>query len=569
MRHVFLVGLSGSGKSTVGRILAQRLGRSLLDLDALIENEYGARIPTIIDRHGEEYFRALESDILARTAQQTAPAIIATGGGIVIRPENRVLMTELGVRIFMQIEPQRALERLQAQHMREIALGLTPELRPMISGPDPLAKLQALLTIREVWYKEAELTCATSGKSAEQVAQEIIVMLTNFEDQDTISPIIRHVDIGAGYDTIVDWGSIKRVAQYLTNLQLPPRVFLITDSNIHAIYAEAMTQDLQTTGFEPHIYIIPSGEASKSQQQVNDLYDWLLENRAERREAIIALGGGVVGDLVGFVAATYLRGVPFIQVPTSLLAQVDAAIGGKTGINHPRGKNLIGAFYHPRLVLADPSTLLTLPERSRTEGWAEVVKYGIILDAELFDLLETYASTLRIFSPPPAALLCQIIARCIDLKVSVIEEDEREQGRRAILNYGHTVGHALENASGYGEWLHGEAVSLGMVVAASIAQEAGMFAASNVARQNQLLTTLGLPVEYSGLVRTRDILSSMQLDKKVVGKRVRWIMPTSIGEVVVTPMPDDLIVRVISSFFRGEEQREKQEEEQGEQGKKL
>ena len=557
MRHVFLVGLSGSGKSTVGRILAQRLGRSLLDLDALIEHEYGARIPTIIDRHGEEYFRDLESDILARAAQQAAPAIIATGGGIIIRPENRALMAEVGVRVFMQIEPQVALDRLQAQHAREISLGLTPELRPMISGPDPLANLQALLHRRAAWYKEAELTCVTLGKDAEQVAREIIVMLTNFENQDTISPIIRHVHIGEGYDTVVDWGGIKRLAHYLTDLHLPPRVFLITDSNIHTLYAEAITGNLQSAGFEPHIYTIPAGEASKSQQQVNTLYDWLLENRAERREAIIALGGGVVGDLVGFVAATYLRGVPLVQVPTSLLAQVDSAIGGKTGINHPRGKNLIGAFYHPRLVLADPSTLLTLPERSRTEGWAEVVKYGIILDAELFDLLETHASALRTFSPPPASLLCQIIARCIDLKVSVIEEDEREQGRRAILNYGHTVGHALENASGYGEWLHGEAVSLGMVVAASIAQESGIFAAGDVARQNQLLAALDLPIAYHGSVRSQDILSTMQLDKKIVGKRVRWIMPTHIGEVVVTPMPDDLVARVVSSFFAGEKQGER------------
>jgi len=196
---------------------------------------------------------------------------------------------------------------------------------------------------------------------------------------------------------------------------------------------------------------------------------------------------------------------------------------------------------------------LTLPQRSRTEGWAEVVKYGIILDAELFTLLETHADTLHAFSSPSALLLCQIIARCIDLKVAIIEEDEREQGRRAILNYGHTVAHALENASGYGEWLHGEAVALGMVVAAAIAQEAGMFAAADAVRQNRLLAALGLPVVYHGSVQGQDILSTMQLDKKVIGKRVHWIMPMQIGKVVVSPMPDDLVARVVSSFFAGEE----------------
>jgi 3-dehydroquinate synthetase len=257
----------------------------------------------------------------------------------------------------------------------------------------------------------------------------------------------------------------------------------------------------------------------------------------------------MIGDMLGFAAATYLRGVPLIQVPTSLLAQVDAAIGGKTGVNHPEGKNLIGAFYHPRLVLTDPATLLTLPVRERTEGWAEIVKYGIILDAELFALLETHAATLRDFAHPPVALLAQIIARCIDLKVMIIEEDEREQGRRAILNYGHTVAHALENVSGYGAWLHGEAVALGMVAAAALAQEAGLFSAAEVVRQNKLLAALGLPIVYQGSVRAGDILAKTQLDKKVVGKRVHWIMPQRIGEVVATPMPDALVERVITAFF--------------------
>jgi shikimate kinase/3-dehydroquinate synthase len=377
-----------------------------------------------------------------------------------------------------------------------------------------------------------------------------------FSDSDKpggIAPIIRHIRVGqGGYDAVVDWGGIGKLAHYLKQLRLPLRVFLVTDSNIEPLYAPQVLRDLARAGFEPHLYVVPAGEKSKSQEQLNALYDWLIERQAERREAIIALGGGVVGDLAGYAAATYLRGVPLIQLPTSLLAQVDSAIGGKTGINHVRGKNLIGAFYQPRLVLADPAALLTLPERERTEGWAEIVKYGIILDTELFALLEAQADALRDFSPPPAALLCQIIARCIDLKAVVIEEDEREQGRRAILNYGHTISHALENVSGYGEWLHGEAVSLGMVAAARLAQEAGMFSAGEAARQNKLLAALGLPVVYRGAVRAPEILAKIQLDKKVVGKRVRWIMPRRIGEVVVTPLPDELVERVITDFFAEE-----------------
>lgn len=549
MRHVFLIGLSGSGKSTVGRMLAQRLQMSLLDVDALIEEECGERIPAIFARHGEDYFRACESRILARIAQRADGAIVSTGGGIVIRAENRIIMAERGVSVFLQVDPESALQRMQAQHTAALASGMLPELRPLLAGSDSLARLQHLHATRFAWYQEARLTCMTQEKSAEQVSQEIIAMLISSGELDGVTPIVRRVQIGEGYDAVVDWGGIGRLPQYLTQLGLPPRVFLFTDSNIGTIYAPSLMESLTQAGFEPHLYTVPAGEASKSQQQLNAMYDWLIEQHAERREAIIAFGGGVVGDMVGYAAATYLRGVPLIQVPTSLLAQVDSSIGGKTGINHAKGKNLIGAFYHPRLVLADPAALLTLPVRSRTEGWAEIVKYGIILDTELFALLEEHADALRDFSHPPVALLSQIIARSIDLKASVIEKDEREQGLRAILNYGHTVGHAIENVTGYGEWLHGEAVSLGMVAAARLAQEAGMFSTADVERQNRLLAALGLPVVYQGSVQGQDILAKMQLDKKVVGKRVRWVMPRRIGEAVVTPLPDELVTNVIAAFF--------------------
>jgi shikimate kinase / 3-dehydroquinate synthase len=552
MTCIFLTGLSGSGKSNVGRILAQRLDKPFLDTDVLIEEECGERIAAIFEHHGEDYFRACESRVLAQAAQTAGGAIVATGGGIVMRAENRALMDEGGQRIYLQVEPATALERLKAQQTAALAHGETPEVRPLLAGPDLLASLNAQLAARSAWYESAELHFSIQDKSAEHVAQEIIAVLIGSGKLNEVPPMIRHVDVGEGHDTIVDWGGLGRLAQYLSQLNLPARVFLVSDSNIRNLYTPAIVQSLSRAGFEPQVYTIPAGEASKSQIQLSAIYDWLIEHHAERREAIVALGGGVVGDLAGYAAATYLRGVPLVQVPTSLLAQVDAAIGGKTGINHPRGKNLIGAFYQPRLVLADPATLLTLPVRERTEGWAEVVKYGIILDAGLFAQLEAHADTLQDFAHPPAALLCQLIARCIALKVSIIEEDEREQGRRAILNYGHTVGHALENVAGYGEWLHGEAVSLGMMLAATIAQQAGMFADADVARQSQLLRALGLPVLYKGTIRPQDILAAMQVDKKVASKQVRWIMPQRIGEVIVTAMPDDLVRRIVTAFFTEE-----------------
>jgi shikimate kinase/3-dehydroquinate synthase len=552
MHNIFLVGLSGSGKSTVGRILAQRLDKTFFDVDALIEEECGERIAAIFARHGEDYFRDCESHVLARIAQAQDAAVIATGGGTVTRPENIALMRQRGTCVYLSVEPATALERLHLQRTTSTAdtnSTASPEIRPLLAGPDPLKALQDLLRERSQGYEDAHYTCSTGGKSVERVAREIIAMLIAAGELVAGPPRARRLNVGEGYNVVVDWGGLGRLGQNLKMLGVPPRIFIITDGNVHALYASMLAGTLLYFGFDPQFYTIPAGEASKSQSQLAAIYDWLIEQRAERREAIVALGGGMVGDLAGYAAATYLRGVPLVQVPTSLLAQVDAAIGGKTGINHARGKNLIGAFYHPKLVLVDPATLLTLPTRERTEGWAEVVKYGIILDTKLFAQLEEYADTLRDFSHPPAALLCQIVARCIALKAAIVEEDEREQGRRAILNYGHSVAHALENVAGYGELLHGEAVSLGMVVAANIAQQAGMFPKTALVRQNKLLQALGLPTFYAGHAQVQEVLAALQLDKKVANKQVQWVMPKRLGNVVVTPMPDALVQSVITAFF--------------------
>ena len=549
MHTIFLLGLSGSGKSTVGRILAERLGKPLFDIDALIEKESDKRIATIFAQQGEEHFRTLETSVLTRVASTEQSAVIATGGGIVMQRENLTLMRQHGVCIYLSVEPATALQRLLSQQATAQVNAISPEIRPLLAGSDPLTNLQNLLATRAERYEDAHFTCSTEGKDEEQVAQEIIAMLISSGEMSGIIPLVRRIQVDRGYDVVVDWGGLGRLGYYLKRLDLPPRIFLITDSNVKKLYGSMLAGTLLASGFDPYMYTVPAGEASKSPSQLSAIYDWLLEQRAERREAIVALGGGVVGDMAGYAAATYLRGVPLIQVPTSLLAQVDAAIGGKTGINHPRGKNLIGAFYHPRLVLADPATLLTLPVRERTEGWAEVVKYGIILDTKLVALLEEHAEILRDFSHPPAQLLCQIIAQCIALKAAIIEEDEREQGRRAILNYGHTVAHALENVAGYGELLHGEAVSIGMVVAAAIAQQMEMFSSAGATRQNRLLKALGLPITYVGTVQAQDILAAMQLDKKVANKQIHWVMPRRIGNVVVTPLPDDVVQRVIQSSF--------------------
>jgi shikimate kinase/3-dehydroquinate synthase len=549
MQNVFFIGLSGSGKSTVGRLLAERLGRPFVDTDLLVEEACGRHIAAIFAEEGEAYFRACERRALEQAAATAGGAIIATGGGAVLVPENRRLMAERGRTVFLAVQPETALRRLQQQRQEALAAGDSPEVRPLLAGPDPLAALRGLLAARQALYEQADIICPTDGRSPEEVARLALAALIARGALGGEEVLIQHVRAGEGYDAVVDWGGLGRLPQYLARLALPQRVFVVSDHRVHALYGSALLRTLAEGGFEAADYVVPAGEASKSLEQLSALYDWLIEQRAERREALIALGGGMVGDLVGFAAATYLRGVPLVQVPTSLLAQVDAAIGGKTGINHARGKNLIGAFYQPRLVLADPATLLTMPERERIEGWAEVVKYGMILDAELFALLEANAATLRDFARPPASLLTQIIARCIALKAAVIEEDEREQGQRAILNYGHTLGHALENVAGYGEWLHGEAVALGMVAAAELACQAGLFSRAEAERQRRLLAALGLPTVYRGSVSAAALLEAIQRDKKVAARRVRWIMPRAIGEVRLTPLPDELVRQVVTTFF--------------------
>jgi len=310
---------------------------------------------------------------------------------------------------------------------------------------------------------------------------------------------------------------------------MPTRLFVITDNNIDALYSAHLTQALSASGFEPQLYIVPAGEASKSQQQLTAIYDWLLEQRAERREAIVALGGGMVGDLAGYAAATYLRGVPLIQVPTSLLAQVDAAIGGKTGINHPLGKNLVGAFWQPRVVLIDVDCLRTLPPREVKAGLSEVIKYGAIRDVAFFDWLEQNMDNL--VAREPFALEHAVYESC-RIKAEIVGGDERESGERALLNFGHTFGHAIETAENYGTWLHGEAVAAGMVLAARLSERVCGLAVSDGDRIVRLIGASDLPTSPPK-IRQERWLELMARDKKVTDGRLRFVLLDAIGRGVI------------------------------------
>jgi 3-dehydroquinate synthase len=307
-------------------------------------------------------------------------------------------------------------------------------------------------------------------------------------------------------------------------------VAIVTNTTVAPLYLDKLSQTLEAAGVSVIPIILPDGEAYKNTETLNKIYDALLQNRCERSTTLIALGGGVIGDLTGYAAATYLRGVPFIQIPTTLLSQVDSSVGGKTGINHPLGKNMIGAFYQPQVVLADIDTLKTLPARELSAGMAEVIKYGLIRDAEFFDWLEAHIEQLMALEE---SAISEAIYRSCQNKADVVARDEHETGERALLNLGHTFGHAIENAMGYGVWLHGEAVAAGTMMAADLSQRMGWLSAAEVARIHALLTKARLPLDAPKLGADK-YLELMQMDKKVADGKIRLVLQQGIGQSVIT-----------------------------------
>lgn len=318
------------------------------------------------------------------------------------------------------------------------------------------------------------------------------------------------------------------------NLILPhlkrKHVAIVTNTTVAPLYLDKLSQTLQASGVTVIPIILPDGEAYKNTETLNTIYDVLLQNRCERSTTLIALGGGVIGDLTGYAAATYLRGVPFIQVPTTLLSQVDSSVGGKTGINHPLGKNMIGAFYQPQVVLADIDTLKTLPAREFAAGMAEVIKYGLIRDTDFFDWLETHIEQLMALEE---GAISEAIYRSCQNKAEVVARDEHENGERALLNLGHTFGHAIENAMGYGAWLHGEAVAAGTMLAADLSKRLGWLTAAEVTRIHALLSKAGLPLDAPKLGAEK-YLDLMQMDKKVADGKIRLVLQQGIGKSVIT-----------------------------------
>ncbi len=346
------------------------------------------------------------------------------------------------------------------------------------------------------------------------------------------------------YSIFIGGGLLARLGAECAKLKLGHRCAVISDRNVAHRYARTAMASLKAAGFDPVLITVPAGETAKSLKTVQACYDQLASHRLERKSMIVALGGGVVGDLAGFVAATYLRGVPFVQVPTTLLAQVDSSVGGKVGVNLEAGKNLVGAFYQPKLVLCDLDTLRTLPKREFRSGMAEVIKYGIIYDRALFERLERHLPGLLKLDPK---LLGEVVGRCCEIKADVVGQDETETGLRAILNFGHTIGHAIENSIGYGKYLHGEAISIGQVVATELSSKVLGLCAGSAERIRDLFCRAGLPTEIRLTAAQRaKLLDAMKLDKKVSGGEIKFVLAEEIGKVIWgLKVPEGLVERFL------------------------
>ncbi|MEB3243760.1 MAG: 3-dehydroquinate synthase [Cyanobacteriota bacterium] len=364
-----------------------------------------------------------------------------------------------------------------------------------------------------------------------------------------VAPAERVVQVALPHDPypiVIGGGVLARLGRWVTTHAVRPgsKVLVVSNPVVHEHYGQRAEQSLREAGLEVSRLVLEAGEEQKTLATVSRIHDAAYEQRLERGSLLVALGGGVVGDMVGFAAATWLRGIAVVQVPTTLLAMVDAAIGGKTGVNHPGGKNLIGAFHQPKVVLIDPEVLATLPEREFRAGMAEVIKYGVIGDAALFEGLEGQAALaprqgLASLAAIGPTLLTELLERSAAAKAKVVAADEREGGLRAVLNYGHTLGHAIETLTGYGTYLHGEAVGLGMLMAGTIARRMALWDADAEGRQRALVEAAGLPLCLAASLDPDAVLSTLRRDKKVVGGLVRFVLPSAIGRVVVRDDVDE------------------------------
>jgi 3-dehydroquinate synthase len=492
----------------VGQYLSRQLKREFVDTDAVVEEMGGKPIESIFEQDGEAAFRQMEAEVCRRVAEP-AERIIACGGGALLSMSNRALLEAGGYLVCLTAEPEALMKRIG-----------TNGRRPLLNGDNLDQQLKVLLAERREAYASIPVQVDTTKLSTEQVAERI----ADYPLAKRIHHFTAHRP-RPGYGVMAGHRLLSRLATYLEEAELSPPYVLISDTNVALLYEGEIRSQLDCS-----TVVIPAGEENKSQEMLSTLYSAFIESGLDRSGTVIALGGGVLLDLAGFAAATFMRGLNWAALPTSLLAIVDASLGGKVGINLPVGKNLVGAFHAPRIVLADFSTLATLPKEEVKTGLAEMIKAALIGDADLFARMEF----------GPAWISREWIQRSIEVKLKIVDDDPRETGKRAALNLGHTFAHAFEVTSGY-SLTHGQAVSVGMVAAARLAAVLGRCAPDLPDRVEQVLRRFDLPVTYKGL-RTDQALGAMVTDKKSKAGRARFVLPKSPGQVEFgIEVPEELV----------------------------
>ena len=507
-RSIVLTGFMGTGKTSVGQRVAQALGRRFVDMDAVLEQRFGMTIRAYFAAAGEAAFRQAEAALEQELAAQRG-LVIATGGGALVPEANRRAFLESVLVILLQCAPATILRRLE---------GATD--RPLLAGADPAARVAQLLQERAAAYAAIPLRLDTTHLSLEEAAERVL-RLARAAASGPLEALALPASAG-GYDVVLGEGLLARGGPLLRSACQARRVVVISEPAVRALHGRTLQAALDAAGVQSHWIDAPSGEAAKTNAALQTLYDGLLASGADRDTPVIALGGGALSDAAGFAAATWLRGLPWIVVPTTLLAQVDAGLGGKVAIDHPGGKNLIGAFHPPRLVLEDPTLLRTLPAEEFRSGMAEVIKHGVIAAPGLFEHLEAQG----------VEPLAETLSQAVRVKVDVVAEDPEERGRRAVLNLGHTVGHAIERTAQF-SWRHGDAVSVGMVVVTRLAVRLGVCDPALEPRLSALLQRVGLPVRPPPAVDAETIWQAMGSDKKRAGRQVRFVLPVCLGEVTV------------------------------------
>jgi 3-dehydroquinate synthase len=540
--HLFLYGPPGSGKSTIGRILAERLDLPFIDLDTLIEASARQLIRDIFAAEGEAGFRLRESAAL-KDVSAGAPCVVGLGGGALLKPENRALAEATGEILCFEADAQ-TLERRCAR---------TPGVRPLLSTPatdcaqppqpgkgKPISQL---LDERKAHYGSFPHRVTVSDRPTEETADAVQASLGRY----------RVSGMGQAYDVHVGPGLLDRVGELAASLSLGNRTVIVGDTHTLPLYGEKVAASLRASGITVSCIAIPAGEQTKTIETICSLWSAFLNAGIERGHTVIALGGGVVGDLTGFAAATWLRGIRWISLPTTLLAMVDSGLGGKTGADLPEGKNLIGAFHPPALVLADTQTLSTLPVREFRCGLAEALKHAVIADPTLLAFLPHFtfckdaAATASCACLSETEGLSQFVARAMAVKIRIIQQDPYEKGIRASLNLGHTIGHGIEKATHFAVQ-HGEAVAIGTVLEARLAEALGLARNRLSDQLADLFKGLGLPVTTPAGINVAEVRAAITLDKKKSGGKVRFALPADIGDVRVgVAVDDDLLMQVLSA----------------------